>query len=498
MINFKKLICLLLVLCMGLTMLLACANQTDDPEKTPDDQTEQDATEEDDVDEDAPTDLLLTLPQMNFGDAEFRILCRVDKEYEIDVADDATADTMNDAVYARNARIEELYGVEIVSMPINGTWQEKTNFTSTVQTAVASGSQDYHLVAGYMAYIAPLAVNECFYNLHEVKNVDFNNEWWSQSFAENCTIFDCLYFADGDLSLTMWESLYAMFFNKEMAEARGIDNLYELASEGEWTMEELYMLTEDLYQDNGNDAIDEEDLFGLVVNCHSIRAMVTTCGIPFTERNDDGGYDLIFFGEKTVSLFEELYSYVHENDGVYMKVLADDADYTDILAMFTGGHTLFITGTLDQSAKLRSMETNFGILPFPKYDLDQETYLSHSYDGHSIFSIPSSLTNTDMSGMIMEAMGAESRYSVVPKYYDVVLKGRTTRDNESQEMLDIIRQNLFFDFAFVHSNSLDRIFSHFGDLIESSNRSFVSTHVANASKVEGLLEELMAAYEGIS
>ena len=494
---FKRLLCLALALCMCLSLLIACADDTEQPDdKLPEEPTDEDGG--DDGEEDADPDLLLGLPEMSFGGATFNILCRTDKEYEIDVADGSTADTINDAVFSRNARVEERYGVEIVSIPVNGTWNEQQTFISTLQNAVSAGSQDFHLVAGYLAYASSLAMNDCFYNLHEVNNVDFTNEWWSQSFVDNCTIYDCLYFADGDISLTMWESLYAMFFNKEIADAHGINNLYELASDGEWTMEELYTITEDFYEDNGNDAVDEEDLFGLIVNSHSLRAMVTTCDIPITERNAAGGYDLVFFSEKTINLFEELYDYVNTNDSVYMAAPADDSDYSDILKMFTGGRALFVTGTLDQSAKLRNMETNFGILPFPKYDGEQEEYLSHSYDGHSIFAIPSSLLNPDMSGMIMEALGAESRYSVIPKYYDVVLKGRTTRDDESQELLDIIRENLFFDFGFVHSVYLDRIYNHFGDLIKNKNNTFVSTHVASEDKYNTRLEEVMDAYLGLT
>jgi hypothetical protein len=271
-----------------------------------------------------------------------------------------------------------------------------------------------------------------------------------------------------------------------------------MASEGEWTMEELYELTEDLYEDNGNDAVDMEDLFGLVVNCHSIRAMVTTCGIPITQRNDEGTYDIVFFDDFTIELFDELYSYVHDNDSVYMMVLQDDSDYTDILKMFTNNQSLFITGTLDQSAVLRNMDTAFGIVPFPKYDDAQETYLSHSYDGHSIFGIPASLVDPSMSGAVMDALGAESRQSVVPQYYEVVLKGRTTRDEESREMLDIIRDNLYFDFGFVHSESLDFLYSKFGDLIKTNSKSFASSVAALSNKYETLLAEVIEKYEGIS
>ncbi|MBQ7338314.1 MAG: hypothetical protein IJW40_07665 [Clostridia bacterium] len=493
-----KLLCLFLAFLMSVSMFVACADEGTDDDKDPDQSTPS-TTEPNEGDGGEETsDLLLTLPSYDFNEEEFVILCRTDKEYEVDTENPSTGDIVNDAIFSRNARVEELYNVEIVSAPVNGTWDQQSVFTSTLKNAVSSGSEDFDLVAGYLAYISNLAMDDCFYNLHEVNTLNLESEWWSESFVDNLTLFDCLYFADGDISLTMWESLYAMYFNKQIAEDRGIDNLYEMVIDGEWTMEALYELTEELYEDDGNDTVDMGDSFGMIINCHSIRAMVTTCGIPITQRNDEGTYDLVFFEDNTVNLFDELYSYVHSNDSVYMMVLSDDSDYTDILKMFTNNQSLFISGTLDQSATLRNMDTAFGIVPFPKYDKYQDNYLSHSYDGHSIFSIPASLVDPSMSGAIMDALGAESKQSVVPQYYEVVLKGRTTRDEESREMLDIIRDNLHFDFGFVYSVYMDRIYSHFGDLIEGAKNTFASSYVSTAEAYELKLEEIIEQYEGIS
>ena len=496
--SMTKWLCLLLAVLMIAASLIACADeQTEQPD--PDDTTNTPTDPDtDDPEDPEKVDLLTTLPSYNFGGEEFVILCRTDKEYEIDNPSGTTGDTVNDAIFARNARVEELYQLDLVSSTVNGTWNDKGLFTGTVKNAVTSGSEDFDLVAGYLAYISTLAMDDCFYNLHDVKTLNLENEWWSESFNENMTLFDCLFFADGDISLTMWESLYAMYFNKQLADDRGIDNLYELVTDGDWTMEYLYEMTEELYEDNGNDTVDAEDVFGMIINTHSLRAMVTTCGIPITQRNDEGTYDIVFFDDFTVELFDELFAFVHSNDSVYMAAPADDADYTDILKMFTNNQALFISGTLDQSAVLRNMDTAFGIVPFPKYDDNQETYLSHSYDGHSIFGIPASLSDPTMSGAVMDALGAESRQSVVPQYYEVVLKGRTTRDEESREMLDIIRENLYFDFGFVHSESLDFLYSKFGDLIKTNSNSFASSVAALSNKYETLLAEVIEKYESVS
>ncbi len=491
-----KLLCLLLALVTCLGAVVACANEQTNPDD-PKQPSNTDKTPSDPSSEADEDDYLLDLPRYNFNDEEFVILCRIDKEYEMDAKEASTGDLINDAVFARNARIEELYNVQIASNPIEGTWQQRSTFTNILSTAVQSGSQDYHLVAGYMAYIAEMAPSGNFHNLYNVDTLDLENDWWSQSFNENITVYDKLYFADGDLSLTMWESLYGIFFNKQIAADHGLDNLYEIVTNGDWTLEELYTQTENLYVDNGNDTMDMDDQYGMVINCHSVRALVTTCGIPVTARNEDGGFDLVFYTEETADFFLQVYDFIHNNDAVYMMNLTNDSDYTDILRMFTNNQTLFISGTLDQSAPLRGMDTPFGILPFPKYDSFQEDYLAHSYDGHSIFCIPASLVDTNMSGAIMDAMGAESKQHVVPQYYEVVLKSRTSRDEESAAMLDIIRENLYFDFGFVFNNKLNKTWSQIGDMMERGSTVVASTFAGQAPAFEVLLEQLLDDFDNL-
>jgi ABC-type glycerol-3-phosphate transport system substrate-binding protein len=492
----KKFVCLILALLLCFGMLAACAEDgTEQPDSSNVTPTPDNTPEQNDPEDAGEDDYFSKLPTYNFNNDECVILCREDKEYEVDTDEIGFGDLINDAVFSRNARIEEAYQVQIISEPVEGRWPNRSVFMGIVRNAVNTGSGDYDLIAGYMAYTAEMAQEGLFLNMYEVENLNLENAWWSQSFNENMTIYDKLYFVDGDLSLTMWESLYAIYFNKQLAEDHGVEDLYQIVKDDEWTLERLYEITEDLYVDNGNDVKDMDDQYGMVINCHSVRALVTTCDIPVTARNDDGGYDLVFYTEKTADFFLNVYDFIHGNDAVYMMSLADDADYTDIIRMFTSNQTMFISGTLDQSAPLRRMDTDFGILPFPKYDEEQETYLAHSYDGHSIFCVPSSLVDTRVPGAILDAMGAESKQSVVPQYYEVVLKGRTTRDEASRDMLDIIRENLYFDFGFVYNNNLNKVWSQIGDMMERGTQIVASSFASQSPAFEKLLEELLEKFE---
>jgi hypothetical protein len=50
-----------------------------------------------------------------------------------------------------------------------------------------------------------------------------------------------------------------------------------------------------------------------------------------------------------------------------------------------------------------------------------------------------------MTGVLLEAMSAESMYGLIPAFYETVLKEKSARDPDSVAMIDIIINNLVFD-----------------------------------------------------
>ena len=94
----------------------------------------------------------------------------------------------------------------------------------------------------------------------------------------------------------------------------------------------------------------------------------------------------------------------------------------------------------------RQMETNYGILPIPKYDEAQENYSSLVWMHHdTILGVPATIKNVQMVEIVLEALSAESYYTVYRDFYDTVIMGRSARDQQSKEMLQIIFDTRSFD-----------------------------------------------------
>jgi hypothetical protein len=93
------------------------------------------------------------------------------------------------------------------------------------------------------------------------------------------------------------------------------------------------------------------------------------------------------------------------------------------------------------------MDSDFGILPYFKYDEAQQNYYTTIGSWHSVFlGVPTGPQDLERTGIITEVLASES-YDLTEAYYDKTLKGKTTRDEESSAMLDLIFANRVYDLG---------------------------------------------------
>jgi hypothetical protein len=100
----------------------------------------------------------------------------------------------------------------------------------------------------------------------------------------------------------------------------------------------------------------------------------------------------------------------------------------------------------------------------------------------------------DENSIITEALAAESYRSLMPKYFEVVLKSRYAKDMETSQMLDLMYETVGFDFCYIWRTSLNYM-SSFKDVVVSKNNTLASsyntvTKLVN-KKLPDLLEKLM-------
>lgn len=426
-----------LLLCFTLTAFTAgCAGETaNDPADTGSAETTT-APEE--------TRIYPDLPDVKYNGSDYRFYSwLIDAWHTWDDldTDELNGEIINDSVYNRNATIESKYNIKITS-----TYDQYLTYEANVAKNVKAGD-DFAEVLISMGHDIPRLYNQSvFYNLHNVPFLDFDKPWWDSNAVESFTLAGYMPFGVSDLTLLDKGVTSCVYFNKQLATDFSLGNLYELVYNNEWTFDKLIELGKKVSQDlNGDSKYDQNDVFGIVADDDPVFMLFNGGGGRHITKDAEGYPQLSFENEYNFTMIK----YYLENI-MYDEQLTYNSSFNDTIKncvdMFIDNQGLFLFKYINTSVRLRNMETDFGILPIPKYQSSQDSYgCAVSVFGTNLISVPISAKDLEKIGIILEALSAESTYTVMPALYDVVLKDKFTRDVESTDMLDIIFASRVYD-----------------------------------------------------
>jgi hypothetical protein len=296
--------------------------------------------------------------------------------------------------------------------------------------------------------------------------------------------------------------MFVTYYNKDMGADHGIENLYEVVARGDWTMDYCAELVSGIYRDlNGNDQKDKEDEYGMASNLfENADVFWSSFDMNMLTKNSDGWFELSNEKEKISKAFEMVYELLYDNPGVYAYDSSED-NFERQRDMFANGNVLLTTLHLyyAESSEFRNMQDEYGIIPTPKYDKAQKEYYTFAHDQYSVFMIPCTVKNPEMSGAVLEALTYESYKSVQPTYYNLVLKGRYANDAESRNMLDIITNNIKINCAWIYAKIIDKPAANvFRIPIYERTNSFASAYAKVEAKLPKdlkILEKLMSIFD---
>ena len=142
--------------------------------------------------------------------------------------------------------------------------------------------------------------------------------------------------------------------------------------------------------------------------------------------------------------------------------------------MYTNGQALFLIEYLKALTTFRDTELQYGILPMPKLNEEQDRYYC-GLAGYQagMYCIPADVYDEELSSIITEAMAYHSQKIVTPAYYDRTLIGRSVQDLESEETLKIIFDSRIYDLGlFYRVGSLN---VKLNSMMQSKNNQYAST-----------------------
>ena len=434
----------LLVLLVLVVLLPACAAN----DNTTINETKSAASETVDT---SPQRFTPNLPQIDLGGYEFRALIPEDNIYGTFQfsASEETGDTVNDSIYRRNIYVEEKYNVVFKETACEN-YQEPTGL---FEKSVLAGSDDfdistqldwiYQTIKGYV-----LPADKLPY-------LDLTQPWYFRDYTNTFSVANKIFAVFSDECASVYDAIQPLYFNKKLITDYNMDNLYDLVNSGAWTYDKFFNMSRDASNDiDGDGIMTDLDHYGILAVRDGFLIEFWVCaGVQTVIKDSD---DLLILNvdgnEKLFGILEKVRQNLYGADKIWFapgqeKVSNYFGDVYDVSRQqFENNQGLFLSERVRSIPLLRSMDADFGIIPFPKADENQSRYYVHTNGGWPKV-VPAHASNPERTSIIIEALAAESRNTTVPALKEVALKTKFARDNESAEMLDLIFDNVFVDWG---------------------------------------------------
>lgn len=394
-------------------------------------------------------------------------------------AEELNEDPINDSVFNRNKTIEDKYKIKISEVAAS-------NAVDLAKKSVAAGLDEYDLIVVPSQSQFTLAQNGYLYRLDELEYLDPTQPWWDTNSYESLSIAGAHFIIVGDLQIMDKDATWVMFFNKKMIEDYGLENPFDLVKNNEWTIDKLIEMVKVVTDDtNGDGNYTKDDTWGMVSTTFSPMGYFYGFGEKIVTKNADDIPELTM----NTSRISKIVNYIAELCNADSK-LGFAGSAVDAQEIFEQGRGLFLGEVLQLAERLREMDTDFGLIPYPKFDSDQETYYSVVHKTTCMISVPLTITDEERTGIILEALCAESKYTLRTAYYDTSLTTKFLRyDDGSSEMLDLIFDNRVYDLGFI--NDWGSYYTSFEALFKSNSTDFASMYSKNESKALKAIDQMV-------
>ena len=401
---------------------------------------------------------------------------------------DATSRTqLDEAVFRRMKAVEELYGVKFNFVEDFGT---AGSAKAKLIVAATAGDSDFD-AAAVAAYDAiPLATAGALQELNGIEGLTLDADYWDARAARDLTVHGQLFATTGDIDF--WDDMQqnVIAFNKQVKADLNIEeNFYALVEDGAWTLDALASFAKHATEDLNSDGVyDMSDKFGLITWDDSIYAVFEGSGERVVRVGDDGSLTLTLVGsERIVDVLTKYTDFCFGGDAInYQRHTAKEA-----MDMFAGNRALFLCGRLQSLDGYRDMETDYGILPYPKYDTAQEDYHTVASPWHmTLFAVPTA-ADGERAGAVLNALAYYGKTYMTGAYYDKTLTGQYFRDEDSLATLERMAATRAYDLGlYIQPANINKQLIY---MFREGSKDFASTFAGYADAANAALAQTDAA-----
>ena len=394
-----------------------------------------------------------SLPEeLDFGGQKITFLWWTDVENPEFFVEGINGEIINDAIFTRNANVSSQLGITFEWVGIKGQYNNNVGaeYVQHIGNQFAAGNRSYDIITAHSCTIALTSMYGYCADLMKAKYLDFEKPWWPKALIDTATIGNKMYFVSGDISTNSIHQMYAVFYNKDLFKNYpGLVEPSEYVLDNNWNIETFQGITKEMYQDLDNSgSANENDFYGLSTLWWHFDALYYGSGMRQALKDPDELFRISddYFSDKAIDLSDSIGAWV-KTGNVYV-------DNTRYHKVFCNGNALMALARHHDIANYLTGGFKHGIVPVPKYNNDQENYVTLVGNPISFYSVYTLSENIDCAAAVLECWASEAYRLTSPAIFDTTFKLRYSDTNVESDMYDIIRAGIIFDFGRLFNDTL--------------------------------------------
>lgn len=305
----------------------------------------------------------------------------------------------------------------------------------------------------------------------------------------------------GDFMTTHIDETICLYFNKGLIDMYQLENPYELVDNFRWTYDKMQEMGAKACRDTNGDGIHNDNDSYAITSWTGVLYpfLLYGSGETYMAKDENDVPYASFYNERFISAFEKVIDMCH-SEGDTFTYDANIMQNTHGLSnnhrvqevMFANNQSLFWIECVSWSKALRDMETDFGIVTAPMLDETQKEYYNFCNGNFYGQCVPITLTGEalDRTSIVMEALNSHSTSTVLATYYDIALKTKYSRDEESGRMLDLIFSSRIYDVSTVFD--IAAINGSINDMCAKNNKDLASYNKRNERVNAKLIDNIIS------
>jgi len=329
-----------------------------------------------------------------------------------------------------------------------------------MNNVIKSGEDAYDIIfcpgwTGDSSYIGTYAAQRMFYDLSDIPEIYIESDWWNQKLRTEGALGkdQALYFAASDINISTLQGTWCLFFNEKLFEDMSLERPYGLVKNGTWTFDKFSELVKAGANLNGDESYswnaNGNSVYGYTSFNAGTLSLLLGSGERFVGRDDEGNPVLALDTQRFYDVATKIASLLG-TQGYYLNANESVDSLFHYENIFMNSRALFTCAELKAASRLRTMQDPYGIVPMPKFDEAQSDYYSTKTRQAYLTVIPVTNPEPNRTGAILDAMAYVSYKDVTPVLYDVSISQKGLRNEESIEMLKIVRDTQYYDAGIIY------------------------------------------------